>query len=224
MPRRHIWIAIPAYTGTIHMSTFRAITSDVMRFAQRGDTVQLQEVTGCAIIADARNHLVAQFLESPATHMVFVDWDVTWEPGGMVKLVDHGVDLVAGIYPKRSDPIKFDLRTLKEGKEHLTVDKKTGLMEVLGAATGFMCMSRHMLQKMTDHYRETLEYRCPKSPGGKAVGLFDTYRTKDGDKLGEDYSFCQRWVDMGGKVWLDPQIQMGHIGTKLFAGEFGRWV
>lgn len=224
MARRHICIAIPAYTGTVYMATARAIMADLMRFAQRGDTVQLEEVTGCAIIADARNHMVAKFLETPATHMVFVDWDVTWQHGGMLRLVDHGVDLVAGIYPKRSDPIKFDLRTLKEGKEHLTVDKKTGLMEVLGAATGFMCMSRHMLQKMTDHYRETLEYRCPKSPGGKAVGLFDTYRTKDGDKLGEDYSFCQRWVDMGGKVWLDPHIQMGHIGTKLFAGEFGRWV
>jgi hypothetical protein len=224
MPRKHVWISIPAYTGTIHMSTFRAITGDVMRFGQRGDTVQLHEVTGCAIISDARNHLVAQFLEGPGTHMVFVDWDVTWQPGGMVTLVDHEVDLVAGIYPKRSDPIKFDLRTLKEGKEHLTIDKKTGLIEVLGAATGFMCMSRHMLQKMTDAYRETLTYPCPKSPGGKAVGLFDTYRTETGSKLGEDYSFCQRWVDLGGKVWLDPHIQMGHIGVKLFAGEFGKWV
>lgn len=222
--KRHIWIAIPAYTGTIHMATFRAITSDVMRFAQRGDTVQLQEVTGCAIIADARNHLVAQFLASPATHMVFVDWDVAWENGGMLRLVDHGVDLVAGIYPKRSDPIKFDLRTEKEGKEHLRIDPKTGLMDVLGVATGFMCMSRAMLEKMTEHYRPSLEYRCKKSPGERAVGLFDTYRTKDGDKLGEDYSFCQRWVDMGGKVWLDPQIQMGHIGPKMFAGEFGKWV
>jgi hypothetical protein len=37
-------------------------------------------------------------------------------------------------------------------------------------------------------------------------------------KYGEDYSFCKRWRDMGGQVWVDPSISMGHLGTKIWKG------
>ena len=43
-------------------------------------------------------------------------------------------------------------------------------------------------------------------------------------KFGEDYSFCIRWRDIGGQVWVDPEIEMGHIGLKCFQGHFGNWL
>ena len=55
-----------------------------------------------------------------------------------------------------------------------------------------------------------------------AWDIFD--RLRDGDlRYSEDYSFCERWRAMGGKVWIDPSIQMGHVGLKVFQGSFGAW-
>ena len=42
--------------------------------------------------------------------------------------------------------------------------------------------------------------------------------------LSEDYAFCQRWRDLGGKVFLDASIAMAHIGTKAFEGRLGDWI
>jgi hypothetical protein len=225
--RNTVWIAIPAYTGVVHIPTMRSITNDILSLAARGDRVRLFDEVGNALLADTRSQIVAAFLESDGTHLVFVDWDVCWDAryGGMPRLVDHGVDLVAGMYPMRSEPIRFNLRSEKEGGEGLYVNRQNGLVEVWGVSAGFLCCSRRMLQQMSDHYRAELTFNSATSPGGKAVGLFDPYVVPGtAQKLGEDYAFCQRWRDMGGRVWIDPQIQMGHIGYKTFQGEFGRWV
>ena len=36
--------------------------------------------------------------------------------------------------------------------------------------------------------------------------------------LSEDYTFCRRWQDMGGDVWLDPRTALNHIGHYTFRG------
>lgn len=43
---------------------------------------------------------------------------------------------------------------------------------------------------------------------------------RDGELTGEDYSFCDRWRDLGGKVWLylGPGSPVDHIGTHRYRG------
>jgi hypothetical protein len=41
----------------------------------------------------------------------------------------------------------------------------------------------------------------------------------DGDLVGEDYGFCQRWRSIGGRVWVDPAIQLAHIGHHIYTGD-----
>jgi hypothetical protein len=36
--------------------------------------------------------------------------------------------------------------------------------------------------------------------------------------LSEDYTFCRRWQEMGGDVWLDPRTALNHIGHYTFRG------
>jgi len=75
---------------------------------------------------------------------------------------------------------------------------------------------------MADHYRETMTYE---RHGEQIVHLFDRYRIPDTTRmLGDDYSFCQRWIDLGGKCWLDGTFSMGHVGLKMYHGEFMRFV
>lgn len=225
--RKVVWIALPAYTGVVHIATMRSLMADIMALGARGDAVRLYDEIGSALLADTRSQMVADFLAGDGTHLVFVDWDVCWDrrAGGMDRLVDHGVDCVAGMYPMRKEPIQFNLRAEQEDGKGLYVNRQNGLIEVWGVSAGFLCCSRKMLQQMTDHYRDQLSFDHPKVKGKAAVGLFDPYVVPGTRrKLGEDYAFCQRWRDMGGQVWVDAQISMGHIGSKTYVGEFGRFV
>lgn len=212
--RDHIMIAVPSYTGQVHIATMRSLISDVARIMARGDYVTIVDDIGAADIYDIRARLVARFLSSEATHLMMVDNDVAWAPGGILRLVDHGLDCVAAIYPKRTLPPQFCMRFVDD-KVGLVQDEKTGLIEVAGISAGFLCMSRDMLQKMRDRYKDDPIAGIYIRDDQEICGLWDIYRTGK-EKLGEDYSFCQRWRDMGGRIWIDPTIQMAHIGFHGF--------
>lgn len=36
--------------------------------------------------------------------------------------------------------------------------------------------------------------------------------------LSEDYTFCKRWQDIGGEVWADLSIRLGHWGAMSMIG------
>jgi hypothetical protein len=40
-----------------------------------------------------------------------------------------------------------------------------------------------------------------------------------GRYLSEDYAFCRRWIDIGGKVWVDLQCKLLHLGQHNFRGD-----
>ena len=198
----------------------RSIISDMLLLAQRGDRVNIFDETGNAMIGDGRGLMVSKFLESDGTHLVFVDWDVVWEAGALVRLVDHPVDFVAGLYPQRKDPINFCCQwDTSKSEIELSED---GLIEVYGVPAGFMRLSRAMLERMIEAFPDT-QFHCDQAPGKTAYDLFGAYRVGK-IKFGEDYSFCRRWRDIGGKVWVDPEIHMGHVGYKTFMGHVGEWL
>jgi len=218
---KHIWFAIPAYTGTIHLGTMRSIIADMLKLAERGDRVTIFDESGNAMIGDCRGLIVAQFLASDATDLVFIDSDMVWEAGTILKLVDHPHDFVACLYPQRRDPIDFCVQWHPD-KAELWADPETGLLEVAGVPAGLMRLSRPMLEKMVAAYPDT-QFYCPQAPGDTVHDLFGPYRVGK-IKFGEDYSFCRRWRDIGCKVWVDPEISMGHVGYKTFMGKAGDWL
>lgn len=216
----HVMVAIPAYTGTIHLGTMRSLMTDLLALQAEGIGWELHDECGNALIADARALIVAQFLASECDTLVFIDSDVCWEAGALVRLVKHPVDMVAGIYPQRRDPIAYCVKWA-DAKE-LWADSDTGLLEVSGVPAGFMKLSRSQLERMVEQYPDS-EFFVEAAPDQKAWALFADYRIGK-HKMGEDYAFCRRWTDMGGKVWIDPEISMGHVGYKTFRGHLGNFL
>lgn len=233
MAKRHVMVAVPAYTGTVHIGTMRSLLTDVLFLAQRGDAVTLEDERGSTLIADARAEMVSRFLSHPrATHLVFIDWDVCWQAGALARLVDHPVDCVLGLYPQRADPppgshspVSYALEYLDE-THRLPMDPETGLVKIGGAGAGFLSCSRAMLQRMWDAYKDDPIAGLFDRNGTTSCALFESLRRPDNPrrKLGEDYSFLHRWRDIGGVVWVDPDITMGHSGIKLFIGNFKEWL
>lgn len=223
---KKIWVAIPNHDGGMKCLTVRSLMHDSFALWQRGDMVFPFFELGHADIYLLRAQIVARFLEDKnATHLVMCDNDVGWGAFGLVRLVDHpDADIVAGAYPKRSDPLRFMWRSKKQG--HLTGDIHTSLMDVLGMPAGFMCIRREVLEKMSAHYDAELgcwdaAYGADGGAPAYIVRLFDPYwYTENGKRwtLSEDYSFCQRALDLGFKVQMDAAIPMAHIGSKAWNG------
>lgn len=212
-------IAMPAYTGVVHMGTMRSLFTDLIALIKRGDTFTFIDDIGNALIADSRGIIATRFLESDADMLIFIDSDVAWEEGALLRLIDAPVDLVAGIYPYRRDPIEYPVHYLD--KPELWADPETGLLEVKSVATGFTKFSRNCLEMMVKEYPEKHIYSSDRTK--TFYPLFE-HIFEDGYKWGEDYSFCIRWRKIGGKVWIDPEMKMGHIGNKIFQGHLGNWL
>ncbi len=217
---KHIVVAVPAYTGTVYLATMRSLIHDVMTLVGRGDVVTIDDECGSADLRDNRSAMAARFLAGSGTHLVNIDHDVAWEPGALVRLVDHPVDVVAGVYPKREDPISFPVQYLD--RPTLVADPATGLLELKAVQGGFVCYTRACLERMAAAYRD-LAFRSSRYPEHELPGLWRELMVGDG-KLGEDFAFFHRWRAIGGQVWADPEITMVHTGPKAFIGSFGDWL
>ncbi|WP_449410105.1 hypothetical protein [Methylobacterium komagatae] len=100
-----------------------------------------------------------------------------------------------------------------------------GFIEVAEATTGFMAIKREVFIRMMKHYPE-LNY----VPDGRQQDplahlywlFFDCMLDPDSRRyLSEDYAFCRRWRDMGGKVYADLESRLDHLGQHTYVGDFG---
>ena len=218
---RRLMVAIPAYDGKLNIKSAFALANLAIQTAQAGVTLYLTQVSGCSLITKARNMLVADFLASDATDLLFVDADVIFSAEDVMRLLalSGDKDITAGAYPRRSKDKKFftDL--------YLTADNKLefadGMMRVLRVGTGFMMIRRHVLETMRDKHPE---WRCYNNVLERDEHAIFDFQLKDGEYYGEDYTFCNRAADEGFTVHLDTDINLPHVGTEEFANHFGEEV
>ncbi len=207
----------------------------------KGIRLQVQMKGSDALITRARQNIVADFLANPdATHLLFIDADIGFEPEQVFRLLDFDKDITAAVYPiKRLDWQKISRlaeakRTPLEtaalsymiefaGNERIQVIN--GFAKVHYAGTGFLMIRRSALLAMIDHYPE-LRYDHDHKPDDKQAG--SPYRSAlfnclidEATKvyLSEDFSFCKRWTDMGGEIWADLESRLTHVGTLSFRGD-----
>jgi hypothetical protein len=115
-------------------------------------------------------------------------------------------------------------------EKNFTVQLKGDLLEVLDAGTGFMVIPRKVLEMMIEEYGDDISYtgddvyvdgksgKLKKEPK-TFYALFDTsIEMKTNRYLSEDYTFCRRWQDIGGKIWVDHKIVLNHVGTYVYRG------
>src|SRR6202044_1163357 len=129
---------------------------------------------GDALITRARASLVAQFLDDPgATHLLFIDADIGFEPEQVVRLIQCGAEMCAAVYPikridwdkvkktidsARPDPAAASLQYVFEVEDPNAVVAKAGFVKVRYAGTGFLMIRREALEKMCAQYPH-LQYK-----------------------------------------------------------------
>lgn len=206
---RHVYIATPVHDGKPFAEHVDSLIRTIPVLLQSGIAYTHDFLIGNALVHDARNKLVARFVASPATDLFFIDADICWLPDDFVKLLMSPHDVIGGAYrQKRTDVELYNAAGLKEGT--------TELMEVDYLGTGFLKIRRRAIERLQ---RKHDDLRYLGLEGEKCWGLFDT-RIGDGKIVGEDVVFCRRWRAAGGKVFLMPNLALGHLGTHNHAGNF----
>ena len=118
--------------------------------------------------------------------------------------------------------VNFDFLQDEEGKPVPQIQIRDNLIKLKDAGTGFMCIKKEVIQKMFDNHPE-LSYANDINVDQKfekhMYALFDTIIDPESRRyLSEDYTFCRRWQDMDGEVFLDPRTALNHVGHYTFRG------
>lgn len=166
-----------------------------------------------------RNACVARFIASNASHLLFIDADIGFSADAVLRLLAHQEHLVGGTY-RLKDTSVTRYACLPLPKAARTA---YGLVEVEGLPGGFMMVSRDCIMRMTGAYdglRHVSRFASDADREPWEAHLYQLFGNPivDGVEWGEDLSFCRRWRDIGGRVWLDPHILLQHWGITCFDG------
>lgn len=118
--------------------------------------------------------------------------------------------------------VNFDFLKNDKGENTPQVQIEDNLVKLKDAGTGFMCIKKEVMQKMFDEYPETKyvnDINVDQKFEPFMYALFDCIIDPESRRyLSEDYTFCRRWQQMGGDVYLDPRTALNHVGHYTFRG------
>jgi hypothetical protein len=209
-----VHICMPCYGGMLTESTFMSYIKWSNTCRQLGIDWTMETMTNESLISRARNTLTAKFLHNKeSTHLMFIDADIGWEPWHLLVMLNRDVDVIGGLYPMKSLPVKWCVNGF-EGAE----EGPDGLQEVSKTGTGFMLIKRHVFEKLDGHpatkpFANDIGLPVELNPYMKTY--FDT-AVRENRYYSEDWTFCENWRDLGGKVWVDKRVLLKHTGTYVF--------
>lgn len=243
-----LFVATPMYGGMAAEPYFRSAIQLITFFNKHQLSLAFGTIANESLVTRARNVLVNYFLSSNYTHLIFIDGDIEFTVEDVLKLYAHDKDVVVGAYPKKglnwqnirntvlNDPSKefspgelaamgadYAINFKFIDRNNRTVEVQDGLIKLHDAGTGFMMIKRDVLLRMMSLYPE-LKYNNDVTinnniDSDKFYALFDTMIDPiDKRYLSEDYTFCRRWQNMGGDIFLDPSISLNHYGHFGFNG------
>jgi len=227
----HLFIAVPLHdgkcAGTFAVSFVRAVLT--LRNAGVRVTYQFLEEGGNTI--QARNTVAHLFLQSPATHLLFLDSDIAFSDADLVRFIQWNRPVVTGFYPKREINWNRVGQAYQSGIRGLDLARYSGYsvitdpfnpllepgapMEVTRAGGGFMLIERRVLATL-----KTVAPECAVIIQGQETWVaefFAAVRTADNSLSPED-AFCRRVRNTGMSVWADPRACFTRTGPYTFSG------
>ncbi len=139
-------------------------------------------------IAHNRNKLVAQAMDF--THLLFIDADMSFAPDTLERMLKHDKDILGLAANHRRLPLESVVKPLTNEDLHkpLPID----LFECASVGTGVMLIKTDVLNTISAPW-------------------FD-FEYVDGERVGEDVSFCRKAREVGYSIWVDPTIPVRHLG------------
>lgn len=243
---------IPKYSTKLLISTHcydammtMQYTMSILKLTEKLNSLGIEHVIDFvgneSLIPRARNNLLAKFIDSEFTHILFIDSDIEFPAQAVIDLLDFDKDVVCCAYSKKAFNWKrfmYSMQTEIQSKESLEsrgldynynvmVDKEGKIIKgddgkfirVKHASSGFMMVKKEIVNKLCKKHTElTIKTDNLSKEDNTICGLF-CCMIREQIYLSEDYSFCERVNDIGGEVWLNITHNLNHIGKYIFKSD-----
>lgn len=179
----------------VHADFAMCLAGLCMRSAAAGLEIEVVNAK-TSIVAEGRNMAVERAREWGADAMLFLDSDMRFSKETLLRLLEHGKDIVGASYCRRVPPHKLLGAIRTDGMP----DENPELVEMRHLPTGCMLIDMTVFERLTKPY----------------------FRFETDERLGairgEDYVFCERAINAGLQVWCDVPLTfvIGHIGQRTY--------
>lgn len=180
---------------------------------------------GSPYISHARSKMLRRALDAKCSMVIFIDHDLSWRPEDLVKLIKTPGWVVAGTYRFKIPPEQVGSESPYMGKLYPSHDgrpivREDGAVRAQWVPAGFLKVTHEAVDAFMRAYPD-LTY----GPlWGPHVDLFN-HGARGGTWFGEDYSFSQRWNDMGKQLWVVPDLELTHWdGDTPYPGNYHQWL
>jgi hypothetical protein len=209
LQKKKLFVATPMYGGQCAGMYTRSIADLSAMCAKYNIPLQLYYLFNESLITRARNYCVDEFMRSDATHLMFIDSDIGFNPQDILALLalmtdESDYDVMGGPYPKKciswekikqavdkgvaeEDPNKLEnyvgdyVFNPKSNTREIPLGEP---VEVLEIGTGFMMVQRRAFER----YKEAYPYLSYKP---------DHVRTEHFDGTREIHAYFDCIIDRG---------------------------
>lgn len=208
-------LVVACYDGKVATEWMQSALTTQELLSHIGMRLTVQNLDRVCHVDDAYNMLLKFFLDSDCTHVVTTGSDQGWRPEDFAKLLKHGAKypVVAGVVPKKDDGETW---AVSYSSEELW-SNSDGLIEAYTVGTGFMCLSREAVETLA---RDAERYNLPEMSD---IPLIIERRVIGKARWGGDNVLCIKWRELGGKVYVDPDMTFTHTGLKRWGGNAADW-
>jgi hypothetical protein len=213
----HVHFAVPCYGGMVSEPTMTSFLRFTLLAAKVGLNWSLDTMVNESLVTRARNNLCAKMMtNAAATHFMFIDADIRFEPEAIFGMIAADKDVIGGLYPKKSLPIDYVINLKNGGRI------EGPIFQVDTQGTGFLLFKKHVYEKLITAHPECKyvdDIGLGKQFEPFMYSIFDTVIDEKGHYLSEDWTFCRRWQALGGDIWADSRVLLNHIGHYEFKGD-----
>lgn len=212
----HLHIGLPCYGGQLFEATMTSLLQFVLIAQKYGLNWSLDTMANESLVQRARNNLMAKMMTNQhATHFMFIDSDIRFDPTSILQMIAADKDIIAGLYPKKGYPISLNLNVNQETK------LQGPLFTVDTAATGFLMFKRKVYEDLIAAHPDSKyvdDVGLGKQYEPNMYAIFDCVIDDKGHYLSEDWTFCRRAKAIGYEIWADSRVILNHIGMHEFRG------
>lgn len=231
-----LFLSTPCYGGLCLERYMSSIIRLQILLIKEGIQLFLDTTENESLVHRARNVSVGRFMQkTECEYFMFIDADIDFDPASVVRLIRSGHDVSVACYPKKVIMWEQAERAIKEGdtREMSLVSSslvvnigaqnrkvENGFIEILDGPTGFMLIKRSVFKTLEEKFPELW---CKNDHQNRDFddyhAVFDCMIDPNNRRyLSEDYAFCRRWQQAGGKIYADVNTALGHVGNLPFSG------
>ena len=214
-----LMIALPCHGGIVSEKTTMSLFNLGKLLVRNNIPHGLLTQANSSLITIGRSKCANFFLNNTEhEYLFFLDSDIGFNPEDVLKLLSHQVDIVSGVYPMKTIPIRYCYNTIQPEQ------RRGDLVKIEGNGMGFVFIHRNVFLNMAQNFPDlkyipsTNDSNHPPTQAEMNHSYHYFMEHKENNSfMSEDKSFFHRARMLGYDVWLDTSIKLQHIGSHIFA-------